>query len=106
MTDEETKKKISQLQQYEQNIQALLSQKQQFQQKLMEISSALEELDKSKTAYKIIGNIMVMREKKDLVEDLTSKKEIVEIRIKNLEKQESQIREKAKVLQNEIVGKL
>jgi len=92
----DTEQKISQLQLYEQSMQSILGQKQQFQMQLMEIESALGELDKSDTAYKIIGNIMVASKKEDLKSDLESKKEIIVLRLKTLGKQENQIKEKKK----------
>ena len=98
----ETEQKISQLQLYEQSLQSILLQKQQFQSQLIETESALKELETTKEAYKIIGNIMVASKKEDIKKDLESKKEIISLRIKTLEKQETQIREKAKKLQEEI----
>jgi prefoldin beta subunit len=99
----EAEKKISQLQMLEQGMQNMLMQKQQFQLQQVEIESALKELDKVNEAYKIVGNIMVLSKKKDLEEDLKSKKEIIELRIKNMEKQENQLREKASKLQAEVL---
>ena len=99
----ETETKLNQLQMLEQSMQNLLMQKQQFQLQQVEIESALKELEKVNEAYKIVGNIMVLSKKDDLKADLTSKKEIVELRIKNMEKQENQLREKASKLQNEVV---
>jgi prefoldin beta subunit len=106
MTEQETQKKISQLQLMEQNLQALLSQRQQFQQKVAEINSALDELEKTEKSYKIIGNIMVLKDNKELSAELTQKKDMLEIRIKNVEKQELQIRTKAKKLQEEVLEKM
>jgi len=105
MTDapQEAEKKLNQLQMLEQSMQNLLMQKQQFQLQQVEIESALKELEKVNEAYKIIGNIMVLSKKDDLKDDLTSKKEIVELRIKNMEKQENHLREKASKLQNEVL---
>ena len=108
MTDvsKETEKKISQLQLMEQSMQALMMQKQQFQLQQAEIESALKELENVEQAYKIVGNIMVLSKRDELKEDLTSKKEIIELRIKNLEKQENQLREKASKLQGEVLKEL
>lgn len=103
---EESKKKINQLQLLEQSMQNLLMQKQQFQLQQVEIESALKELEKVNEAYKIVGNIMILSEKDDLKTDLTSKKEIIELRIKNLEKQENQLREKATKLQDEVMKEM
>jgi len=103
---EGTEKKISQLQMMEQSMQTFLMQKQQFQAQLIEIESALKELEKSKEAYKIVGNIMVSSNKEELEEDLKKKKEMVELRIKTLEKQEGHIKEKASAVQAEVMKEL
>jgi len=100
----ETQEKIQQLQLMEQNIQQFLVQKQQFQSQLIELESALGEASKVEEAYKIVGNIMVMTKSKELKKDLEQKKEVVELRIKSLEKQENSIKEKTKKLQEEVLG--
>ena len=102
----ESEKKITQLQLIEQSMQNLLMQKQQFQLQQVEIESALKELEKVNEAYKIVGNIMVLSKKDDLKTDLTSKKEVVELRIKNMEKQESQLRDKASKLHEEVMNEM
>jgi len=102
----ETEQKIAQLQLYEQSLQNILMQKQQFQSQSVEIESALKELETTKEAYKIVGNIMVAAKKEDLKKDLESKKETINLRIKTMEKQENQIREKAKKLQEEVSKKI
>lgn len=102
----ETEQKISQLQMYEQSLQSFLGQKQQFQVQLVEIESALSELQNTNNAYKIVGNIMVEADKNELKADLQSKKEMLELRIKTMEKQEAQVREKASSLQSEILKKI
>jgi len=103
----ETEQKIAQLQLLEQNLQNFLVQKQAFQTKLIEIENALKELEKTKdTPYKIVGTIMVASKKEDLKKDLNSQKEIIELRIKNLEKQEEKIKEKAKETQSEVIKEI
>lgn len=104
--EKETQDKIAKLQLIEQELQSFLMQKQNFQAQLVEIDSALKELDTSDEAYKIVGNIMVKSKKDDLVKDLKSKKEMVELRIKTIEKQENQIKEKANKIQTEVMEKL
>lgn len=101
----ETQQKIAQLQLLEQNLQNTLIQKQTFQSQLLELENALEELNKTKetSSYKIIGTIMISSKKEDLKKDLNSKKEILQLRIKNLEKQQEQIKEKATGLQQEVM---
>jgi prefoldin beta subunit len=73
---------------------------------MMELESALNEIPKTKEAHKIIGNIMVSIDKKDLESDLKSKKEMIELRLKSIEKQEQRLREDADVLQKEVSEKL
>ncbi len=104
--NKETENKISQLQMFEQSLQNFLIQKQQIQTQLIEIESALKELKDAKTAYKIVGNIMVGAKKEELEKDLNKKKETVQLRIKTIEKQEKQIKEKAEVLQKEVMKEL
>jgi len=99
----ETEEKIGRMQLLEQNIQNFLMQKQQFQTQLVEVNSALEELEKAEVSYRIIGNIMVLSKKDELKKDLDSKKEMVELRINAIEKQEEELKEKAKKLQGEVL---
>lgn len=98
--------KIAQLQLLEQSMNNFLMQKQQFQIQLSEIESALSEIKNAKEAYKIVGNIMVLSKKEDLEKDLNSKKEVVELRIKTLEKQEAGLKEKSKSLQEEAMKEI
>jgi prefoldin beta subunit len=102
----ETEQKIAQLQLYEQSLQNILMQKQQFQSQLVEIESALKELEATKEAYKIVGNIMVNAKKEELKKDLDGKKETINLRIKTMEKQENEIREKTKKIQEEVSKKI
>ena len=102
----ETEQKIGQLQMFEQSLQSFLGQKQQFQVQLVEIESALGELQNTEKAYKIVGNIMVEADRNELKSELQSRKEMLELRIKTMEKQESQVREKASKLQSEILKKM
>jgi len=103
MVSKDAEKKIEQLQLYEQNLQNFLAQRQQFQIHLIEIESALRELESTDKAYKLVGNIMVSSKKEDLKKELSSRKETTELRIKTLEKQESQIKEKASKLRTEVM---
>ncbi len=105
--DKDTENQISQLQLLEQNLQSLVMQKQNFQAHLFEVENALKELSTSNgTAYKIVGAIMVSQSSEDLKKDLESKKEVLELRIKNLKKQEDLLREKAEKIQTEVVKSL
>lgn len=99
----ETEDKINQLQLVEQNMQGFAMQKQNIQMQLMEVESALTEVGKTDSAYKIIGNVMVAAKKDDLKKDLQSKQEMLKLRISSVEKQEEKLREKASKVQSEVL---
>ncbi len=98
--------KMQQLQILEQNLQQFLMQKQQFQQQMIEIESALNELQNSKESFKIIGNVMLSANKEDLTKELTTKKEELDLRIKTLEKQEDRLKEKSQSLRDEVMKEM
>ncbi len=104
--DNNSEEKIAQLQLLEQNMQAFLMQKQQFQMQLSEVNSALENIKGANTTYKIVANIMIDSKKEDIEKELTEKKEMLEIRIKNIEKQEESVREKSQKIQKEVLGSM
>ncbi|NQU97999.1 prefoldin subunit beta [Candidatus Woesearchaeota archaeon] len=104
--DAKTEEKIAELQMHEQNMQKFLSQKQQFQSQIVEIENALKELSHSKEAHRIVGNIMVKTDKKKIEEDLNSKKEMIELRLKSIDKQEKSMRENADKLQKEVMDEI
>src|SRR3989344_1700855 len=95
----EAEKKIADIQLIEQNMQNSLMQKQRFQSELLEVENALGEIESSEEAYKIVGNIMISAKKDDLKKELDSKKNVLNIRIKSLEKEESRLKDKANSLQ-------
>jgi prefoldin beta subunit len=102
----ETEQKIGQLQIFERSLQNFLSQKQQFQMQYAEIESALNELETTEEAYKIIGNLMVKGDKETLKKELNEKKEILDLRINSIEKQEKDTRSKALGIQKEVMKEL
>lgn len=105
--NKETQQKIAQLQMMEQNIQTFMNQRQNFQAQQLEIDNALKELESSKgDCYKMVGSIMIATEKEKLKKDLQSRKEVVELRLKNIKKQEDSIKEKAEKLQSEVIKEL
>jgi prefoldin beta subunit len=102
----ETEHKISQLQLMEQGLQNFNIQKQQLHSKFLEYESALKELSSSETSYKIIGNIMIKKDKTELIKELEEAKENTSIRIKAVEKQETSMKEKAKSIQQEVLKEM
>jgi prefoldin beta subunit len=93
---------LQRLQVIDQNLQQVAMQRQQFSSQLFEVEGALKELESSEVAYKIVGGVMFGVKKAELKSDLESKKELIELRVKTLEKQEQQLREKFKKLQEDL----
>ncbi|MEM7819057.1 MAG: prefoldin subunit beta [Candidatus Aenigmatarchaeota archaeon] len=108
MMDEKTKNLIAQFQAYQQQLQTILIQKESLRLQNLEIEKALEELEKTKEkkAFKIAGQIMVLKPVEELKKELKELKENTELRIKSLEKSEERISEKLKNLQKEIKEKV
>ena len=94
--------KINQLSAYEQNLQTLLSQRQNIHSQILETQSALKEVSNSKESYKIIGNIMVLSNSEELKKELTEKEDMLNIRLKSIQKKEESVKQKAQELQKEI----
>ncbi|MEM5806481.1 MAG: prefoldin subunit, partial [Candidatus Aenigmatarchaeota archaeon] len=61
-----------------------------------EIEEVLEELQKSdkQEAYKLVGNVLVKKNKEEIINELKEEKEIIDLRFKNLEKQKQKLEEK------------
>jgi len=105
--DKELQNKIQELQILEQNLQNLLMQKQAFQMELNETENAESELKKAKNdVFKITGQIMVKANKKELEKELSEKKKILDLRLKNIQKQEDQISSFAEKLRQEVTEKI
>lgn len=103
--DKDIREKIGQLQALEQNLQHILAQKQSIQSQLIDIDSALEALKESNKnqTFKIVGAVMIESPKENLLKDLNSKKEIIEVKIKSTEKQEKKIKENLKSIQEDVL---
>jgi len=105
--DKETQQKIKQLQIFEQNFQAILMQKQAFQMELTETENALTEIAKSKDdIYKMIGQIMIKTDKNKVESELKRKQELLSLRLKTFEKQESELTKQLEDLRKEIMKKI
>lgn len=104
--DKETEEKIREMQGIEQSLQNLLLQKQAFQLELNETTNAAESLETAKgDIYKIVGQIMLKSGKPDLEKELSEKKHLLSLRIKSIEKQETEYRASLERLRNFIIEK-
>lgn len=100
---------VAQLQQLQQQLQAIISQRAQVEALLRDTEQALEELQKiddDSTVYKAVGNVLVKEKKGNVVKELTEKKETYEIRIKTLQRQEERLRERFAETHKKLQGML
>ncbi len=87
---EKVDKNLQEAQFLEQNLHNLILQKQAFQMELAETQAALKEIEKSgEDVFKIVGQLMLKKEKSKIKKELTDKEKIIESRTKALEKQEA-----------------
>jgi prefoldin beta subunit len=105
--DNETQQKIQELQGFEQNLQQIMMQKQAFQMELGETENALTELEKATDdVFKMVGNIMIKTDKTKTLEDLKKKKELLDLRLKSIETQETDLTKQAEELKAEVMRKI
>jgi prefoldin beta subunit len=102
----ETQEKISKLQMIEENLQQYAVSKQTINSSILEIDSALLELEGKNKAYKICGFIMIEKPSSEIKKDLEDKKKTNELRLKSIEKQEERIKQNFDVLQKEVLNEL
>lgn len=89
----ELQKQLSELQQLQQQLQVLTNQKQQMVFQVEEIKLAEESLGKTeKGIYRSVGPLLVESTKSDAASDLKEKKELFEMRVSVLQKQEDKLR--------------
>ena len=104
---EELEKQVQELQILEQNFQSLMMQKQTFQIELNETKTAVDEVEKSKDdVFKVLGQVMVKADKKQLKKELSEKKDLLSLRMKSIEKQEKEFRANIERLRSELVNHL
>ena len=105
--DKETQEKIQELQSYDHSLQNLLMQKQAFQFESNETENAIEEVSKSKgDVFKIVGSIMIKTDNEKILKELKRKSEHLSIRLKSIEKQESELTKKIEELRSEVMKKI
>lgn len=95
---------VGQYQHYQQQMQSIMIQRDTMQLQLFEVNKALEELAKTKNekAYKITGQIMVIKPVEEIKVELTQQKEALEIKIKSMENNEQKVTQKLKELEAQL----
>ena len=96
---------VAQIQQLQQQAQALLNQKGQMEMMLRENEAALKELEASDEAaviYKSVGEVLFKADRTKMIEDLKEKKDVLDLRLKTLSKQEERIQKRFNQLQEQL----
>lgn len=97
---------VAQIQQLQQQAQAVLTQKSQIEALLRETEAATKELEKMEdddtVIYKSVGEILFRADRAKLTEEMKEKKEMLELRLKTMTKQEERIHERFNQLQDQL----
>jgi len=100
---------LAQLQQIQQQAQALLQQKSQLEMVLRETERALEELKKTgddAVVYKAAGELLIKAKKDEVLKELEEKKDSFDVRLKSLARQEERIQARFTQLQDQLKAAL
>ena len=101
----QVQQRLLRLQQLQQTLQRILTQKQQLELELTEVEQALGELAKltdEAVIYKSIGSLLVKSGKDKTVTELNERKELLNMRITVLGKQDERLRAQVKDLQEKL----
>ncbi|MBI2448843.1 prefoldin subunit [Candidatus Pacearchaeota archaeon] len=105
--DQELQEKVKEMRTIEQNLQNVLLQKQAFQLEVNETKNAEEELKKtSGEVFRVLGQIMIKSNKTELEKELKEKKQLIDLRLKALEKQETTLTATLEKLRNDVLEKM
>lgn len=87
---------LIEMQTYQQQMQAVLLQTESLNLQNIEIERALEEMKKSKEkeVFKAVGPILIKADKTEVEKEFNEKKELINVRLKSLKKQEERLKEK------------
>ncbi len=101
----QVQQRLLRFQQLQQTLQTVLAQKQQVEIELTEIEQAQSELQRladDAVIYKTVGSLLVKDEKAKVTADLGERKELLNMRVQVLGKQEERLRAQLKDLQEKL----
>jgi prefoldin beta subunit len=106
--DEDTQRKIQELQMMEQGFQQLLMQKNAFSMEANETDLIIKEVEKTKgEVSRIIGNQVVIKTtKEEILDDMKKKKKLIDTRMKTINDQEKEFSEKIESVREEVMKKI
>lgn len=100
---------LAQIQQLQQQMQAVMTQKSQIEGLIRETDAALRELDKASddaVIYKSVGELLFKADKPKLSEELKERKDMMDLRLKTMVKQEERIQSRFNQLQEQLKSSL
>ncbi len=85
-------------------LRAILLNIQQIKSRIIEIEKALKELDKTsdENVYRALGNILLRVSKANITRELNDEKEILNIKLNELERREKLLRDRLKSLERQL----
>ena len=104
MVSEQVQQLVVQAQSLQQQMQMVSAQKEALNIQLLETGKALEELAKpaKDDVYKVVGPVLVKVGRDEARRDLESKKELVMVRMKTMERSEAKLREKLEEIKEKL----
>jgi prefoldin beta subunit len=106
--DEDTQRKIQELQMMEQGFQQLLMQKNAFSMESNETDLIVKEVEKTEgEVLRIVGGQVVVKStKEEILAEMKKKKELIDTRLKAIDEQEKQFSEKIEETREEVMKKI
>ena len=106
MDEGEQRAMILEFEKNRQMLMGITQQKQQITMQLEMMTASLEELAKTKekTVYKVVGNVLFQKDAKEMDKELKEKKDVYELRLKTVEKQEDTLVKKLNSIRAKIEG--
>jgi len=106
MNEEEQRAMILEFERNRQVLGSVSAQKQQIAFQLEMVNASLEEMAKTKekTVYKVVGNVLFLKDAKEMEKELKDKKESTDLRLKTLEKQEENLIKKLNAIRAKVEG--
>ncbi len=96
---------LDRLRQLEDQLQAVLLRKQQYESELRSVDKALNELNKlpqDSKVYKVVGTFLLSTTRDEAIQDLNQKKELLDLHIQSLVKQENMLRKQISELESKV----
>lgn len=96
---------IERLRQLEDQLQAVLLRKQQYEAELRNVDRALNEINKlpqDSRVYKVVGTFLLLISRDEALQDLNQRKELLDLHIQSLSKQENMLRKQISDLESRV----